>query len=88
MRSTFFSCDEEEGLFPDLEKCTEMHRCVDNGEGGFTHNDIDYGNGGLEHRDSYSCNGRASLKQSNGCFKAPAVGKIESARGMVVVQGG
>ena len=34
LRSTLFSCDEEEGLFSDLVECTEILRCVDDGDGG------------------------------------------------------
>ena len=88
LRSNFFSWDEEEALFLDLDECTKIYRCVDNGDGGLTHDGFDHGAGAVYGRDSHSCNDRAYLEQSNACSKAPVVGKIAKTRRMTLVQGG
>ena len=86
-RSKPFPWDEE-GFFPDLDECTKIYRCVDNGDGALTHDGFDRGVGGVYGRDAHRCNGRAYLKQSNACSKAPVVGKIAKTRGMTLMQGG
>ena len=50
--------------------------------------DFDHGSGGFSDRDSYSCNSSAYLKQGSACSEVHAVGKIEKARGKMVVQAG
>ena len=52
------------------------------------HNDFDRGSGGVFDRNSYSCNSSAYLKQGSACSQVHAVGKIEKARGKMVVQAG
>ena len=47
LRSKFFSCDEEEALFVDLDECAEIYRCVDNGDGGLRYYGFDNGSGGI-----------------------------------------
>ncbi len=87
LRSSFFLCDEE-GLFSDLDECTEFYHCIDNGDGGLSQYDLDCALGVFDGRDSCICSDPAYLKARNSCCKAPAVGEIEKARGEMVVQGG